>query len=375
MFRQTVLLIVVLMFFAQPLTARAGNPETSLPARPGSAAPSRKAAFGPEPDLPARISLAFDDANLRLGFTRVGYIAETCADLQARRNPAASEPGTIVLPVMFHGIFETVPEDSLAGKNMSAADFAAIMDLAHDLGFQTITTTQLIDFLDHNGKIPPRSLYLIFDDRFPDSLEQYALPKLQEFGWTAVAAWIPADTSEKLWTRLEALVATGHFEVQSHGLWHLYMNANTSNDDIRSELYGPIGVYEERFGLHPLAHVWPGGHFTAKSVEEAEAAGYRLGFTAYPRGPLMFNSIPLGEEELAVSNPLLVLPRYWPTFGVGEFEAKLNRALQTAEAARAFAETNRDAELSYLTARCGGDPSGLVQAALRAEDSGNPLAW
>ncbi|MBF8283988.1 MAG: hypothetical protein HW378_2903, partial [Anaerolineales bacterium] len=119
---------------------------------------------------------------------------------------------------------------------------------------------------------------------------------------------------------------------------------------------------------------WPGGHFTAKSVEAAAEAGYRLGFTVYPRGPLMFNSIPLGEEEFAVSNPLLVLPRYWPTFGVGEFEAKLNRALQTAEAARAFAEANRDAELNYLTAQCGGVPSGLVQSALQAEDSGSPLA-
>jgi molecular chaperone DnaK (HSP70) len=44
------------------------------------------------------------------------------------------------------------------------------------------------------------------------------------------------------------------------------------------------------------------------------------------------------------------------------------------KAARAFAEANRDAEMSYLTAQCGGAPSILVQAALQAEDSGNPLA-
>jgi peptidoglycan/xylan/chitin deacetylase (PgdA/CDA1 family) len=367
MFRQTVLLIVVLVLLAQPLPVRAGSPETSLPVWPVSA-PSRKAAFGPEPEPPARFSLAFDDPNLRLGMERVGYVAGTCDYLRRRLDLSRSEPGTIVLPVMFHGIFETVPEDSLLGKNMSAADFAAIMNLTHNLGFQTISTAQLIDFLYNNGKIPPRSLYLIFDDRFPDSLEQYALPKLQEFGWTAVLAWIPADTTEKLWSRVSALVATGHFEVQSHGFRHWYMKDDTPHDIVENELYGPQDVYKERFGIRPLAHVWPGGHFTAKSVEMAEEAGYRLGFTVYPRGPLMFNSIPLGEEEMAVSNPLLVLPRYWPTFGVGEFEAKLNRALQTAEAARVFAEANRDAEMSYLVSQCGGIPSGVIASALRAEE-------
>jgi len=80
----------------------------------------------------------------------------------------------------------------------------------------------------------------------------------------------------------------------------------------------------------------------------ARQAGYRLGFTASARGPLLFNWIPLGEAERAASDPLMVLPRYWSTTA----SANLDTALQFSQAAKTFASQNKTAELNWYNTYC-----------------------
>ena len=46
-------------------------------------------------------------------------------------------------------------------------------------------------------------------------------------------------------------------------------------------------------------------------VQIAHQRGCELGFMSYSRGLLLFNWIPLGQEERAVKDPLKVLPRAW----------------------------------------------------------------
>jgi hypothetical protein len=97
--------------------------------------------------------------------------------------------------------------------------------------------------------------------------------------------------------------------------------------------------------------VWPGGNFTRRSVEVARQADYRLGFTAYSRGPLLFNWIPLGAEEAEVGDPLMVLPRYWSTAAV----VNLDQAVEIAQEAESFARGAYAGEAAWYRQTCGGE--------------------
>jgi hypothetical protein len=86
--------------------------------------------------------------------------------------------------------------------------------------------------------------------------------------------------------------------------------------------------------------------------------GYELGFTINPRGPLMFNSIPLSDvkdpgrptwiPDSLVNDPLMVLPRYWDTDALNH----LAEVIQIGQAAAAFAGQNKAAEMEYYDIVC-----------------------
>ena len=50
-------------------------------------------------------------------------------------------------------------------NDIYASDFKQMMNDLKEQGFEAINATQLADFLDHNAKIPARSVLLIADDR------------------------------------------------------------------------------------------------------------------------------------------------------------------------------------------------------------------
>lgn len=233
---------------------------------------------------------------------------------------------------------------------VSTEYFQATVDAARALGYETITTAELIGFLEENARIPYRSMMIIVDDRRPGTVSEYILPVLAPLDWTVTLGWIIGDTGPDLWATMEALAAGGRLDVQSHGFQHRFITDQMTEDEIRSEISGSIPVLVEHFGSRPLAFVWPGGNFTRRAAEIAREEGYRVGFTAYSRGPLLFDWIPLGEEEAAVDDPLMVLPRAWSP------SATVNLALadQIGDEAAAFAEAHRAEEADWYAANCGG---------------------
>jgi hypothetical protein len=101
-------------------------------------------------------------------------------------------------------------------------------------------------------------------------------------------------------------------------------------------------------GRRPSAFIWPGGNFTTESVQMAREAGYEVGFTVYSRGPLMFNWIPLGATEIKVSDPLMVLPRYWSNSAA----IYLEKAVEISAKAQEFAEENKAKEQIWFQDYC-----------------------
>ena len=184
-----------------------------------------------------------------------------------------------------------------------------------------------------------------------------------------INGWISTPLSdEDLWSQQVGLSNEGWVDYQAHGVDHsIPLYDYKSGDLISSKVYGtvpaeefiyreisdPINIYQERFGKRPVALIWPMGYFGIQAVEIARAVDYELGFTVYERGPIMFDWVPLGPEERAVNDPLMVLPRYW-SFAVAY---RLEEVIQTSDEARAFAEQNRQQELDWYRIYCPGYPT------------------
>lgn len=278
----------------------------------------------------------------------VAYLDDPCVYLSNRWDENKSQPGTVVVPIMFHSVVQPGREikDSIS---ISMEYFEYFMARAEQLGFSTITTEQLISFLENNDKIPERSMILILDDRRPGVTRTF-MPYLESNDWTLTLAWLTRDESydEVWWREIGQLAESGHLDIQSHGHNSVYIQDITPEEVVRAELFQPMRLIEERIGTAPQAHIWSGGNFTQTAIDLAHEAGYQIGFTAYSRGPVMFNWIPLGEPERSVDDPLMVLPRYWSTAA----DVALEDAIRIGEEIRKNAEDVKLSEMAYLSLYC-----------------------
>lgn len=305
----------------------------------------------PEPD-------GFTSSLLRAWVQPASYIADQCEYLAKRWDPAGSQPGTIVAPIMYHSILRGNAAPSLS-QDINEVTFYRIVEVARELGYETITSQQLVDFLHNNTAIPPRSMLLILDDRRAGTAQEYFLPLYEEYAWGTTLGWIIGDTdqrtgensSESLWDWIERLNETGAFDVQSHGLNHIPIVGGESADFLRSELGDNRPILEQHFGQWPIAHIWTGGNFSAAGVAMLDELGYEIAFTVFSRGPIAFNWIPQGEEERAIGNPLLLLPRFWDSAA----ELNLRQAAEIGDAAEQFARANYAAEAAWFAQNCGGE--------------------
>ena len=240
-------------------------------------------------------------------------------------------------------------------KDITGEQFNNFVAYARQLGFETITSQELLDFLTSNAPIPARSMLIIIDDRRPGTIREWLLPVLEEYDWTVTAAYIADPNSFQFaWDLMDQLFSTGKLDVQSHGYTgQLYIIPEMRLDQIQNEIWNSTQVLEDHFGVRPIAFIWPGGNFTPLSVQVAREGGYELGFSAYSRGPLLFNWLPLGAEERAVNDPLMVLPRAWSN----SVNFNLDEAIRIGEQAAEFAEGNFQGEADWYSTYCGGEIS------------------
>jgi hypothetical protein len=321
---------------------------------------------------PPVLSLAFNTSLLNPKDVPQSYISDTCQYLRDKWDPSHAAPGTVVMPIMFHNITDGEINHEFQIKA------EAVTQLLHDLktqGFESITMQQLADFLQHNAKIPARSVLLIVDDiKTEQYYRDHFVPIMREYGWSLTNAWISNPESNKLYVDgNKKLQQEGWVDHQSHGVIHniniseyapntviqttLYGTV-TTEQFIQNELSGSMKAITETFGKAPIAYIWPGGNFSKRAVEVAHQVGYQLGFTINPRGPLMFNWIPQAEQtdpnrpsyvsEGYIKDPLMLLPRYWDV----DARYHLDTVRQIGKEAAAQAEKNRENEITYYEIVC-----------------------
>ena len=288
------------------------------------------------------------------------YIEDTCQYLHDKWDPSNAAPGTVVMVVMLHGIKKDIAD--VTANDMTARDFRQMMSDLKEQGFEAINATQMADFMDHNAKIPPRSVLLIQDDRrTAENFNTHFREFHDQWGWPVVNAWISFEDGVRA-LNLEdniALENEGWVDHQSHGYIHNINMTDSSTDEfIKTEFEKSISDLRENFSKTPVAIIWPGGGFGIRPVQLAREYGFRIGFTINPRGPVMYNWIPLADQqdparpafqpEGHVNDPRMVLPRYWPY----QVQANLDLVRTIGNEAAAYSEQNKAIELEYYDIMC-----------------------
>jgi hypothetical protein len=345
-------------------TPTATATSTNTPTASQTSMPTPTPTLIPTSSTPLPAPAIYQTKRLLQGIKPQTYVADQCVYLRNRWDPARSAPGTIVVPVMYHGIGSgqySTPLD----------DFTKTIRYAQQFGFQTITMKQFTAFLETNASIPPRSMVWIIDDRIIGTVENYFISSTYTpSSWTFSSAWPIADTKDDLWKRVKAAHDTGRVEVQAHGYLHNYPlvdgwlnfppenkmvsppEALTTEQFLDLEIVKPISILKEKVGEAPTAFVWPGGGFSLRAVAAVRKAGYRAGFTSFARGPVMYDWVPLGAEESAMHDPVMVLPRHW---GAPGLVIQLQDSALMGNEALAFARKHFVEEAAYYRAMCGGE--------------------
>ena len=316
------------------------------------------------PRTPPALPAGFTTSLLNPLDTPHAYITDTCQYLKARWDPNNAAPGTVVMVIMFHSILKAGDEPTDYNQISSSA-FEILMRDLHEQNFQAINTQQLVDFLEHNAKIPPRSVLLVVDDRhYAEYFDTYFRPYWEQWGWPVVNSWINLEDSigAAALPGNVALENEGWVDHQSHGFVHnIPMSDSSSDEYLKGELLGSMEAMQKNFNKTPIVIIWPGGGFGLRPVRAARQYGYRLGFTINPRGPLMFDWIPLSDNpdpqrpsftpEGPVGDPLMVLPRFWSS----DADKHIDDVRVTGREAADYAEANKATELEYYDIVCAPD--------------------
>lgn len=109
------------------------------------------------------------------------------------------------------------------------------MQALHDMGYETITVTELAAALREGGSLPARPVVLTFDDGY-DDLYLNAYPIMQEFGFIGTMYLVANNFANKYGVSSQQVLEMykSGWEVASHSMTHA--NLRKDNVDLRDEI-------------------------------------------------------------------------------------------------------------------------------------------
>ncbi len=286
------------------------------------------------------------------------YVDDTCRYLRNKWNPLNAEPGTVVMILMIGRIQTGAVTDP---NGINVVDFMKTMQELKAQGFEAINMREFLFFIERNVIIPPRSVLIIQDGNYE---QEYFVKNYREYwdkwGWPVVNGWqSDLETPTALQRENIIMEGEGWVDHQSQGvLSDTKMSDESGKTVIARELRDPLKYFGANYGKTPYAFIWPNGGFGLRPVEAARLLDYQLGFTTNPRGPVMYNWIPLADEldperpeympEGQINDPLMTLPRY----KINEAFTAIDQVRAIGEAAAAYAQANKAMEHKYYEIVC-----------------------
>jgi peptidoglycan/xylan/chitin deacetylase (PgdA/CDA1 family) len=167
-----------------------------------------------------------------------------------------NQPGKIVAPILLYHHF--TDEEPPNRYYVSVKTFQQQIELLHNLGYQSITPSQLVSVLLNGGELPVHPVVITFDDGNLD-VYQYAFPVMQKYGYVGavyiVANRLASDGFLHI-DQLKDMLAAG-WEIGSHSMSH--PNLIQDYTTLKTELLNSRLLLERNLDVSVTSFAYPYG--------------------------------------------------------------------------------------------------------------------
>jgi peptidoglycan/xylan/chitin deacetylase (PgdA/CDA1 family) len=196
----------------------------------------------------------------------------------------APGPTSVRVPILMYHYIRTNPDpyDRLGfALSVTPSDFAAQMDWLASNGYHTVTTRDLMDYLNGGRGLPAKPIVLTFDDGYADFFTT-ALPILRSHEYTAVSYVVTSFIGWPHYMTAAQIVAAqdAGIEIGSHTVSHPNLT-NASYDRLVYQVVASKQVLETLLGRPVTSFCYPSGKFGAREVAAVQAAGYENATSTY----------------------------------------------------------------------------------------------
>jgi len=198
-----------------------------------------------------------------------------------RSNLVWPEDQTIKASILMYHHIGPLPQDAddiRRGLTVSLENFENQMKFLKQNKFNVITMKQMFGLVAE-GKIPPKTVVLTFDDGYEDNY-LYAEPVLDSFSFKATFNIITSDIGQDEYMTLEEIIALSKKgnELASHTVTHPSLET-LSGEKLKSQLVDSKAELEKITGEKVLTLCYPAGKFNSEVEMAAKDAGYKMAVT------------------------------------------------------------------------------------------------
>ncbi len=212
------------------------------------------------------------------------------------------EDTTVKLPVaMYHHILKDTAR--LGDYVISPTQFEEDLKYIQKSGYQTISTTELLEFIEQGTPLPEKPILITFDDGY-ESVHEYAYPLLKKYDMKAVVAIIGKHTdvfskeeqgkhinySHLSWNQLREMQQSGVFEIQNHSYdmhgdqsckrFGTKIKRGESEEQYNVALEKDVGglsqQIEREIGIKPILFAYPFGIICKESKPILKELGFKI---------------------------------------------------------------------------------------------------
>lgn len=188
------------------------------------------------------------------------------------------QPGSAVPVLVF--AYHRVTLDKPSHVTISPALFEAQVKLLHELGYTTITISQLTDYMNGKIKLPKKTVALTFDDGWKDNVEAaQVLAKYDMAGTFYIISGFFTSPKYVNEQDVKNLSSNPKFEIGAHSHTHFKKwegkLAELDLCTMAKEIAASKVVLERLIKREVPSLAWPYGHSTTQAVRVAEQLGFK----------------------------------------------------------------------------------------------------
>ena len=184
------------------------------------------------------------------------------------------------IPVLYY--HSVLPDSEVTTRNevtISPETLKTQLQLVKDLGYTTLTMSELNDYIINNKEIPKKSILITFDDGYADNYV-HAFPILKELDMKATIFVISSGIDGGYYMssdQLKDMVNYG-IDIESHTVNHVHLDTLPYEEQLK-ELKDSKATIEKVTNKEVLSIAFPFGDYNENTLKAVTDAGYSIAFT------------------------------------------------------------------------------------------------